>query len=87
MNQELEEHRAYEYWLASMQGISDLKKRKLREFMKCAKDVYYIEETQLKEVDFLSEEEKAYFKRHKKVNLLKKNGKNKGAENLDVSVF
>lgn len=53
MNQELEEHRAYEYWLASMQGISDLKKRKLREFMKCAKDVYYIEETQLKEVDFL----------------------------------
>ena len=58
MNQELEEYRAYEYWLASMQGISDLKKRKLREYMKCAKDVYYIEETQLKKVDFLSEEEK-----------------------------
>lgn len=66
MNQELEEYRAYEYWLASMQGISDLKKRKLREYMKCAKDVYYIEETQLKKVDFLSEEEKTILQKAQK---------------------
>lgn len=50
--------RPYEYWLASMHGISDKKKGQLREYMKSAKDVYYIEETELKMIDFLTEEDR-----------------------------
>ena len=39
-------------------GIGDKKKQKLREYMKSAKGAYYIEETELKKIDFLKEEEK-----------------------------
>lgn len=48
----------YEYWLASMHGISNKKKQKLREYMKSAQAVYYIEETELKSINFLTEEDK-----------------------------
>lgn len=53
-----EQEYPYEYWLASMHGIGDKKKQKLREYMKSAKEAYYIEETELKKIDFLKEEEK-----------------------------
>ena len=46
----------YEYWLAAMKGLSDKKKVKLRSYMKSARDVYYIEETQLEQIEFLNEE-------------------------------
>lgn len=65
MNQNIEE-RAYEYWLAVIHGISDRKKQKLREYMKSAKEVYYIEETQLKELDFLTDENKNALRAAKK---------------------
>ena len=47
----------YEYWLARIRGISAKKKRMLREHMNSAESVYYIEETQLKKIEFLNESE------------------------------
>ena len=38
----------YEYWLAGIEGISNLKKRKLREVYGNGKAIYYIEETDQK---------------------------------------
>lgn len=57
-----EQEGAYEYWLASMRGIGCVKKQKLRAHMKSAKDVYYIEETEIRRIDFLTEEEKNVLK-------------------------
>ena len=37
----------YEYWFARMKNISDSKKKKLREAYGSAKEIYYIEETQI----------------------------------------
>ena len=37
----------YEYWFACMPGVGNAKKRKLREGMKTAEELYYIEETKL----------------------------------------
>ena len=36
----------YEYWLAGIKEITDLKKQKLREVYGSGKAIYYIEETQ-----------------------------------------
>lgn len=47
----------YEFWLAGIQGITTKKKIRLREYMKTAEAVYYIEETQLKKTGFLNEVE------------------------------
>ena len=44
----------YEYWLAGIEGISNLKKRKLREVYGNGKAIYYIEETQLRLQNFLT---------------------------------
>ena len=48
----------YEYWLAKVRGVSARKKCLLREYMKSARDVYYIEETHLKSLTFLNEKER-----------------------------
>ena len=71
-----EQEYPYEYWLASMHGIGDKKKQKLREYMKSAKEAYYIEETELKKIDFLKEEEKMRFGSPKRILHLRKHGKN-----------
>ena len=47
----------YEYWLSKIRGISARKKCLLREYMKSAEAVYYIEETHLKQLGFFSEKE------------------------------
>lgn len=47
----------YEYWLAVVKGVSSRKKRMLRKYMKSARDVYYIEETHLKNIPFLAQRE------------------------------
>mgnify|MGYP002619604328 CR=1 FL=1 len=58
----------YEYWLAGIEGISNLKKRKLREGN--GKAIYYIEETNLKKHTFLNEKDIERLKKAKKtVNL------------------
>ena len=48
----------YEYWLACIQGISVQKKIFLKECMKTAEAIYYIEETQLQKFEFLNEQER-----------------------------
>lgn len=48
----------YEYWLAAIAGISDRKKLLLRSYMKSARDVYYIEETEFCHFQFLNEKER-----------------------------
>ena len=48
----------YEYWMACIRGISAKKKTLLREHMKTAEAVYYIEETQLNNLQFLNEKER-----------------------------
>ena len=50
----------YEYWFACLQGIGSVKKRKLREGMKSAQALYYIEEIQLVRYG-LSEKERQLF--------------------------
>ena len=47
----------YEYWLAGIRSLSSKKKRRLREWYGNAQKIYNIEETLLKEQDFLTEKE------------------------------
>ena len=47
----------YELWLAELR-ISSRKKCLLRQHMKTAENVYYIEETEISEIGFLTETEK-----------------------------
>ena len=56
----------YEYWLAGIEGISNLKKRKLREVYGNGKAIYYIEETKLDKLRFLNEKDVAILKNAKK---------------------
>lgn len=52
----------YEYWFACIKNISDRKKKKLRQEYGNGKKIYYIEETQLKTLKFLSEKDVACIK-------------------------
>lgn len=47
----------YEYWLASITAVSDLKKRWLREEYGTGKAVYYIEEIQLRGLEYLEDKD------------------------------
>ena len=62
----IQNEKKYEYWLASIQNLSDNKKHKLREHMNSAKRAYYIEETELNTLNFLSEKEKNVIKQAQK---------------------
>ena len=48
----------YENWFASIGTLGNRKKIQLKEYMKTAKRLYYIEETRLKEIPFLTERER-----------------------------
>ena len=48
----------YEYWFAKIQGINLRKKIRLRQCMKTAEAIYYIEETELGRMKFLNTAEK-----------------------------
>lgn len=48
----------YEYWLAAIEGVSDRKKLLLHTYMKSARAVYYIEETELNNFQFLNEKDR-----------------------------
>lgn len=50
--------REYAYWLAAMEGLTDRKKILLHTYMKSAKAVYYIEEMQLRQYQFLNEKDR-----------------------------
>ena len=48
----------YEFWFARIQGVPAQKKICLRECMKSAEAIYYIEETRLRSFEFLNEQER-----------------------------
>lgn len=48
----------YEYWFACIRPLSDRKKALLWEKAGCARAVYYIEENQLKKMEFLTEKDR-----------------------------
>ena len=48
----------YEFWYAGLQGVAAQKKICLRECMKTAEAIYYMEETQLRQFEFLNERER-----------------------------
>ena len=48
----------YEFWYAGLQGVAAQKKICLRECMKTAEAIYYMEETQLRKFEFLNERER-----------------------------
>ena len=47
----------YEFWMAGIQGVAAQKKIRLRECMKSAEAIYYIEEIQLRQFGFLNDNE------------------------------
>ncbi len=63
----------YEYWLASLKGISAKKKKRLREIFGSAKRLYYIEEKELGSLGFLREKDAETLKRAKQETGLEKN--------------
>lgn len=56
----------YSYWFAEVPKLSDSKKIQLRKKLKTEKRIYYIEETKLNELEFLSEAEKNQLREAKK---------------------
>ena len=75
----------YEYWLAGIKEITDLKKQKLREVYGSGKAIYYIEETKLDKLRFLNEKDVAILKNAKKIQNLKKNGE--GQKKKEYSLY
>ena len=75
----------YEYWFARMKNISDNKKKKLREAYGSAKEIYYIEETQLRLQNFLTKKDIEQLKMAKKARkyLRKKNIINMEEKGID----
>lgn len=59
-------HKKYEYWLAAIPGLANGSKQMLREHMKSAERAYYIEETALQKLDFLTEKDREILRRAKK---------------------
>lgn len=49
----------YEYWFANIKGISNARKRQIRQGMKSIEMLYYIEETELKRMDLKEKEHQA----------------------------
>ena len=56
----------YEYWLARVHPLSNQKKQKLRACIGSAKEIYYIEETQIYQLDFLTKKDQAVLAEAKK---------------------
>lgn len=59
-------HKKYEYWLAAIPGLANGSKQMLREHMKSAERAYYIEETALQKLDFLTEKDREILRQAKK---------------------
>jgi len=62
----------YEYWLAAIRELADHKKMQLRKMYKSAKELYYIEETELKTLYFLDVNDLKYISESKKTWCLEK---------------
>lgn len=49
----------YEYWFANIKGIKNARKQQIRQGMKTMEMLYYIEETEIKRMDFTEKERRA----------------------------
>ena len=52
----------YEYWFANLQGISNRRKIKIRENVTNLEELYYIEETALKQLNLHEKEQENLIK-------------------------
>ena len=52
------EEMIFEYWFSTIRKLSARKKYLLRELVGSGKKIYYIEETEITGIEFLTEEEK-----------------------------
>lgn len=59
----------YEYWFANLNGISDRRKREIREKVTNIEELYYIEETALKQFDVQDKERESILKGIREWNL------------------
>ena len=55
------EEMIFEYWFSTIRKLSARKKYLLRELVGSGKKIYYIEETEITGIEFLTEEEKEKF--------------------------
>jgi DNA processing protein len=77
----------YEYWFACIQGMSCAKKRKMREGIKNAKKLYYIEETELKDMCLTPKEMEIFEKSRKNWNVEEEFYKLKEKQVQFVTIF
>ena len=57
------EEMIFEYWFSTIRKLSARKKYLLRELIGTGKKIYYIEETEIAGIEFLTEKEKEGFKK------------------------
>ena len=76
----------YEYWFARMKNISDSKKKKLREAYGSAKEIYYIEETQLRLQNFLTKKDIEQLKMARKQKDLEEKYYNMEEKGIDFAI-
>ena len=67
MKEKKSDNLAYEYWFAGIRALSAGKKWKLHEQLKSGENIYYIEETKLKSLGFLTEKDISAFMKDKPV--------------------
>ena len=60
------EEMIFEYWFSTIRKLSARKKYLLRELIGSGKKIYYIEETEITGIEFLTEEEKEELKKARK---------------------
>ena len=60
------EEMIFEYWFSTIRKLSARKKYLLRELIGSGKKIYYIEETEITGIEFLTEEEKEGLKKARK---------------------
>ncbi len=77
----------YEYWFACIKNISDRKKKKLREAYGCGKKIYYIEETQLKMKNFLTEKDIECIKEAQKMKNLEEEYQNMKEKGIQLILY
>lgn len=63
----------YEYWLAAMRPLTDIKKKRLREEFKTGEEIYYTEEAVLRKQEFLTEKDIEVIKTAQKEKYLEQN--------------
>jgi len=77
----------YEYWFAAIQKITGEKKRALRNMYNSAKELYYIEETELKKHDILKQQDVQHLEASKKAWNLDKEYEKLNRHRIELILF